>query len=166
MWCSWRPFILNHILRNIEKGQGACGLRANLGCPAAAVPMRVLRGRAPLASCASMRRRGAELNAKFHHQLCRIWMQLAARTSSTTSGAVPLPLAVAHTCRWSETSNGRQGTARGKTRSGAPNHKLNIGRLARPITGQSSNCRRARYCLLYTSPSPRDGLLSRMPSSA
>ena len=25
---------------------------------------------------------------------------------------------------------------------------------------------RAEYCLLYTSPSPRDGLLSRMPSSA
>ena len=25
---------------------------------------------------------------------------------------------------------------------------------------------RFRYCLLYTSPSPRDGLLSRMPSSA
>ena len=25
---------------------------------------------------------------------------------------------------------------------------------------------RARHCLLYTSPSPRDGLLSRMPSSA
>ena len=25
---------------------------------------------------------------------------------------------------------------------------------------------RARVCLLYTSPSPRDGLLSRMPSSA
>ena len=25
---------------------------------------------------------------------------------------------------------------------------------------------RARICLLYTSPSPRDGLLSRMPSSA
>ena len=24
----------------------------------------------------------------------------------------------------------------------------------------------ARHCLLYTSPSPRDGLLSRMPSSA
>ena len=24
----------------------------------------------------------------------------------------------------------------------------------------------ARFCLLYTSPSPRDGLLSRMPSSA
>ena len=29
-----------------------------------------------------------------------------------------------------------------------------------PITAQG------RYCLLYTSPSPRDGLLSRMPSSA
>ena len=26
--------------------------------------------------------------------------------------------------------------------------------------------RRVRFCLLYTSPSPRDGLLSRMPSSA
>ena len=26
--------------------------------------------------------------------------------------------------------------------------------------------RRIRSCLLYTSPSPRDGLLSRMPSSA
>ena len=25
---------------------------------------------------------------------------------------------------------------------------------------------RKRFCLLYTSPSPRDGLLSRMPSSA
>ena len=24
----------------------------------------------------------------------------------------------------------------------------------------------SKYCLLYTSPSPRDGLLSRMPSSA
>ena len=24
----------------------------------------------------------------------------------------------------------------------------------------------SQYCLLYTSPSPRDGLLSRMPSSA
>ena len=29
-----------------------------------------------------------------------------------------------------------------------------------------SACRQAKHCLLYTSPSPRDGLLSRMPSSA
>ena len=28
------------------------------------------------------------------------------------------------------------------------------------------NCRACMVCLLYTSPSPRDGLLSRMPSSA
>ena len=27
-------------------------------------------------------------------------------------------------------------------------------------------CYQSNYCLLYTSPSPRDGLLSRMPSSA
>ena len=31
---------------------------------------------------------------------------------------------------------------------------------------QSLNIRDANTCLLYTSPSPRDGLLSRMPSSA
>ena len=30
----------------------------------------------------------------------------------------------------------------------------------------SGNVTAARSCLLYTSPSPRDGLLSRMPSSA
>ena len=33
---------------------------------------------------------------------------------------------------------------------------------------EAATCMRAMYngCLLYTSPSPRDGLLSRMPSSA
>ena len=31
---------------------------------------------------------------------------------------------------------------------------------------RSTNERMGRDCLLYTSPSPRDGLLSRMPSSA
>ena len=30
----------------------------------------------------------------------------------------------------------------------------------------SSHCKTCKSCLLYTSPSPRDGLLSRMPSSA
>ena len=37
-------------------------------------------------------------------------------------------------------------------------------------TSESTRANYARgedtYCLLYTSPSPRDGLLSRMPSSA
>ena len=32
------------------------------------------------------------------------------------------------------------------------------------ILNQKENCKKS--CLLYTSPSPRDGLLSRMPSSA
>ena len=32
--------------------------------------------------------------------------------------------------------------------------------------GLTEKNREARFCLLYTSPSPRDGLLSRMPSSA
>ena len=30
----------------------------------------------------------------------------------------------------------------------------------------AGKCNYYNYCLLYTSPSPRDGLLSRMPSSA
>ena len=40
--------------------------------------------------------------------------------------------------------------------------------LAKKITELGYSCyySHARICLLYTSPSPRDGLLSRMPSSA
>ena len=34
------------------------------------------------------------------------------------------------------------------------------------IEVEDENSRLASTCLLYTSPSPRDGLLSRMPSSA
>ena len=34
------------------------------------------------------------------------------------------------------------------------------------VTGISASGGAAQTCLLYTSPSPRDGLLSRMPSSA
>ena len=34
------------------------------------------------------------------------------------------------------------------------------------LTGATSGIKTDRSCLLYTSPSPRDGLLSRMPSSA
>ena len=41
-------------------------------------------------------------------------------------------------------------------------------RLAAPLCGAEQLASMAYYlpCLLYTSPSPRDGLLSRMPSSA
>ena len=49
-------------------------------------------------------------------------------------------------------------------------------KASRPVKGQggmffdtpdgSAFLRGAKGCLLYTSPSPRDGLLSRMPSSA
>ena len=43
-------------------------------------------------------------------------------------------------------------------------HGLGIARdICRQVATQG---RRRRPCLLYTSPSPRDGLLSRMPSSA
>ena len=36
----------------------------------------------------------------------------------------------------------------------------------RRFYSQSMFCKKSMSCLLYTSPSPRDGLLSRMPSSA
>src|SRR5665647_3958045 len=41
-------------------------------------------------------------------------------------------------------------------------------RLARNMVGHDAGEKAAAFdiCLLYTSPSPRDGLLSRMPSSA
>ena len=35
-----------------------------------------------------------------------------------------------------------------------------------PFAADKVLAARSRFCLLYTSPSPRDGLLSRMPSSA
>ena len=40
--------------------------------------------------------------------------------------------------------------------------------LAAPVNPSDLNAIEGKYpvCLLYTSPSPRDGLLSRMPSSA
>ena len=51
----------------------------------------------------------------------------------------------------------------GRVRSGAPAHILADSMIAPPVIhlGRLAGC-----CLLYTSPSPRDGLLSRMPSSA
>ena len=51
-------------------------------------------------------------------------------------------------------------------------HKCRVGdeiTLRRTAKGNFSldlSGKRANHCLLYTSPSPRDGLLSRMPSSA
>ena len=45
----------------------------------------------------------------------------------------------------------------------------NLSQGMRQLNGvytQAHNRRHNRVCLLYTSPSPRDGLLSRMPSSA
>ena len=41
-----------------------------------------------------------------------------------------------------------------------------IGRTYSPISNQEVKKDQVSDCLLYTSPSPRDGLLSRMPSSA
>ena len=51
----------------------------------------------------------------------------------------------------------------------APDRELSAARLDREgrlVVGTAPRAPRARACLLYTSPSPRDGLLSRMPASA
>ena len=42
---------------------------------------------------------------------------------------------------------------------------LNTGMICKSLLGKAHTVM-AEGCLLYTSPSPRDGLLSRMPSSA
>src|SRR5665647_904237 len=46
----------------------------------------------------------------------------------------------------------------------APGGDLSGERVVRPLLRDLPEC--VQPCLLYTSPSPRDGLLSRMPSSA
>ena len=38
--------------------------------------------------------------------------------------------------------------------------------VAQVVMNRVRDTRLPKHCLLYTSPSPRDGLLSRMPSSA
>ena len=49
----------------------------------------------------------------------------------------------------------------------AMKHGRKIGLMGRSMLNVVGKCRELGYiCLLYTSPSPRDGLLSRMPSSA
>ena len=44
--------------------------------------------------------------------------------------------------------------------------KLEINEVSSPDVGPGQVLIGVKACLLYTSPSPRDGLLSRMPSSA
>ena len=45
--------------------------------------------------------------------------------------------------------------------------QVDLAKLAKfPVIMLIGGSASARICLLYTSPSPRDGLLSRMPSSA
>ena len=47
-----------------------------------------------------------------------------------------------------------------------PNYKIGIMHLAAGIWKDDKDMRLDKSCLLYTSPSPRDATLSRMPSSA
>ena len=48
----------------------------------------------------------------------------------------------------------------------APIIAAGVGKLAGGMAAKAGAGAAAKACLLYTSPSPRDGLLSRMPSSA
>ena len=49
--------------------------------------------------------------------------------------------------------------------TGKGNFRYDVAKTA-PYKGNRTNVPKPSNCLLYTSPSPRDGLLSRMPSSA
>ena len=44
--------------------------------------------------------------------------------------------------------------------------EVQVAQLTDKIENLSKHIKQFKNCLLYTSPSPRDGLLSRMPSSA
>ena len=52
------------------------------------------------------------------------------------------------------------------TKSGAGMTKKGVAKYRRDNPGSELKTAVTGSCLLYTSPSPRDGLLSRMPSSA
>ena len=45
-------------------------------------------------------------------------------------------------------------------------HSISIERITKQYLDYIDTFKMLNICLLYTSPSPRDGLLSRMPSSA
>ena len=49
-------------------------------------------------------------------------------------------------------------------REDAPNQVSNVN--PDELSKEINTLQEIKHCLLYTSPSPRDGLLSRMPSSA
>src|SRR5665647_1488215 len=89
-------------------------------------------------------------------QIRTLWQELANQSIGVLIGA-SLPWAV----RITEIHrNPRVGT-----------ELLVVGHLCAPVIGQGlahglRHCTEFVCCLLYTSPSPRDGLLSRMPSSA
>ena len=71
---------------------------------------------------------------------------------------------------WAGAAAGRRSRAAGHVRRAAADSASGANRLrARPREARGDGHGRpgrGRPCLLYTSPSPRDGLLSRMPSSA
>ena len=58
----------------------------------------------------------------------------------------------------------KQGRDRGRTLVGVDAVGAGAGEIIYWCRGREASL--AWHCLLYTSPSPRDGLLSRMPSSA
>ena len=73
---------------------------------------------------------------------------------------------IANKCRFKEFS-GVYGVPRGGLcLAVALSHKLKIELISEPLKNSLIVDDVYETCLLYTSPSPRDGLLSRMPSSA
>ena len=87
-----------------------------------------------------------------------------AYTGSIATGASP-PHTI-HTTRryeWPTTTSSLHVSNLDKT--GVLDNNFQLTSAVATVPGLLS-CSSSRYCLLYTSPSPRDGLLSRMPSSA
>ena len=72
-------------------------------------------------------------------------------------------LNIGATLSWNLWDGGKSNTLRQNTRIALENESLSMDQT---LLNLDRNLNNAWTCLLYTSPSPRDGLLSRMPSSA
>ena len=83
--------------------------------------------------------------------------QLAPRQAAYLAGLIRAPEAADATSHPEEADRRRDSVVAAMVDEGLLTERQGERATAEPV---------ASYCLLYTSPSPRDGLLSRMPSSA
>ena len=90
-----------------------------------------------------------KLKVEFTSEKCELWCQLSGHKSAP---------------KWHKLNKNKQNKIDKKT--GREPLFENGWTLCLDTGPCPKMCEKPLFCLLYTSPSPRDGLLSRMPSSA